>query len=288
MMKARKMIWWWIIVGLVLAGALQLWVLWAQKRMSFWASPQRQELAGAESMGFSEIRIRTTDNLGLVAWWRPPDEGKAVILFFGGNAGTIGDRRIFLEALAGSGYGILGVNYRGYGGSEGSPSEKGIYIDGLSAYDFLCREQAISPQRVVVYGQSIGGTVAAQIAHRRDVAGLVIESGFTSAASMAKQVVPYLPLWLLMTYRFDNIGTIPKIGCPKLIVHGRRDETVPFSHGEALYAAAKEPKRFYAIEGAMHNDILETGGVEYLNYLQEFLDSCTQGALPPDVSNEGN
>lgn len=287
-MKVRKMVWWWIVVGLVLAGALQLWVLWAQKRMSFWPDPQRQELAGAESLGFREVTIRTTDNLALLAWWRPPDEGKATILFFGGNAGVIGDRRIFLEALAGSGYGILGVNYRGYGGSEGSPSEKGIYIDGLSAYDFLCREQGVTSQRVVVYGQSIGGTVAARIAHRRDVAGLVIESSFTSAAGMARQVIPYLPLWFLMTYRFDNIGTMPKINCPKLIVHGRRDETVPFAHGEALYAAAKEPRRFYAIEGAMHNDILETGGAEYLNYLSEFIDACARGELPPEVNEEGD
>jgi len=282
------MIWWWLLIGVALLATLQLWVLWAQKRMSFWPDPQRQELAGAVSLGFSEVGIRTTDDLRLVGWWRPPDEQKAVVVFFGGNAGSIGDRRIFLEALAGNGYGVLGVNYRGYGGSEGSPSEKGIYIDGLSAYDFVCREQGIVPQRVIAYGQSLGGAVAAQIALRRDVAALVIESSFTSGADMAKRVIPFLPLWLLMTYRFDNIHAVAKIKCPKLIVHGLRDETVPFEQGQALFAAACEPKRFYAIPGGMHNNILDAGGAPYLDYLQEFIDSSVSGNLSPEPGNTRN
>lgn len=275
------MIWWWVILGVVLAGTLQIWVLWAQKRMSFWPNPERQSLGGAQAMGFREVEIRTTDNLLLVGWWRPPDPNRPVVLFLGGNAGTIADRAIFLETLAANGCGVLGVNYRGYGGSQGSPSEKGLYLDGLSSYDFICREQAIAPQRLIVYGQSIGGTVAAQIARRREVAGLVIEASMTSAADMARQIIPYLPLWLLMTYRFDNVGTITKVTCPKLIVHGRRDETIPFSHGQALFAAAAEPKRFYPIKNAMHNDILEVGGMDYLNYLQQFIDSCAAGLEPP-------
>lgn len=276
-MKAKKMIWWWIIVGLILVGAIQLWVMWAQKRLSFWPNTERDDLAGAEALGFSEISIPTTDGEELVAWWRSPDDGRATILFFGGNAGTIADRRVFLELLAGSGYGVLGVNYRGYAGSSGSPSEKGIYTDGFSAFDFLCRELSVAPTSVIAYGQSIGGTVATQVALKHQIAGLVLESSFTSAKAMARRVIPYLPLWYLMTYRFDNLGRIGKINCPKLIVHGQKDETVPYKQGQLLFARAKEPKRFYAIEGAMHNDVLEAGGREYLDYLQEFIDSCLGG-----------
>ena len=276
-MKVKKMFWWWIIVGVILIGALQIWVMWAQKRMSFWPDPERQALGGAEALGFSEIEIPTTDGLNLVAWWRAPDDGRAAILFFGGNAGTIADRRIFLELLAGSGYGVLGVNYRGYGGSSGSPSEKGIYIDGLSAYDFLCGQLAIPPTSVIVYGQSMGGTVATQIALKRETAGLVLESSFTSAQAMARRVIPYLPLWYLMTYRFDNLGRIGKITCPKLVVHGQKDETVPYKQGQLLFSRAKEPKRFYTIERAMHNDVLEAGGSDYLDYFREFVDSCLSG-----------
>ena len=276
-MKAWKMIWWWIVVGLVLVGGLQLWVLWAQKQMSFWPDPVRQGLGGAEALGFAEIEVPTSDGLRLVTWWRPPDEGRAAILFFAGNAGTIADRRPFLEMLAGRGYGVLGVNYRGYAGSEGSPSEKGIYTDGLSAYDFLCRELSVAPESVVAYGQSIGGAVAAQVCLQRKTAGLVLESSFTSAEAMARRVISYLPLWLLMTYRFDNLGHVRRIECPKLIVHGEKDETIPFAHGEALFRAAKEPKRFYPIPGAMHNDILQAGGAAYLDFLQGFIDSCARG-----------
>jgi len=273
-MKAKRMIWWWIVLGLILVGGVQLWVLWAQKRLSFWPDPERQELAGSEALGFSEVVIPTTDGLKLAAWWCPPEEGKATILFFAGNAGTIADRRMFLSALVGCGYGILGVNYRGYGGSEGSPSEKGIYIDGLSAYDFLCRELSIAPESVIAYGQSIGGCVAAHVTRHRETAGLVLESSFTSAKAMAQRVIPYLPLWMLMTYRFDNLSYVRQIKSPKLIVHGQQDETVPFAHGEALFRAAREPKRFYPIPGAMHNDVLQAGGAAYLDFLQGFIDSC--------------
>jgi len=269
-----KMIVWWIVIGVVLVVGVKLWVVWAQKWMSFYPNPQHEELIGGETMGFSEVSIPTSDGLKLNAWWRPPDSGRATILFFGGNAGTIADRHMFLSALAGSGYGILGVNYRGYSGSEGSPSEKGIYIDGLSACDYLTDDQGISLDSIVVYGQSIGGTVATHIAFHRSTAGMVLESSFTTAQDMAKRVIPILPLWLLMTYRFDNLGRVSKIECPKLFVHGKRDQTVPFAHGERLFNNAREPKRFYPIFGAMHNDILESGGADYLDFLQEFIDSC--------------
>ena len=278
-MRKKSVFWWWIILGVVLAAGVQLWVLWAQKRLSFWPDAQRRSLEGAERAGFSELEISTTDGVSLVAWWRPPDQEKATVLFFGGNAGSIADRRFFLEMLAGRGYGILGVNYRGYGGSTGSPSEKGIYTDGLSAFDFLVGKRSIAPRTVVVFGQSIGGTVATQVALKRQVTGIVLESGFTSAQAMARRVVPFLPLWLLMTYHFDNLDRVRHIECPKLFVHGQKDETVPFPQGKALFDNAREPKRFYPIAGASHNDVVEVGGKAYLDFLQEFIDSCAGGGL---------
>jgi fermentation-respiration switch protein FrsA (DUF1100 family) len=132
---------------------------------------------------------------------------------------------------------------------------------------------------VVVYGQSLGGTVATQVALQRQVAGVVLESSFTSAQAMARRVVPFLPLWLLMTYRYDNVGRVQQIECPKLIVHAPQDETVPFAQGQLLFEKAREPKRFYPVTKAMHNDVVETGGKSYLIVLEEFIDSCAQGAF---------
>lgn len=272
---------WWIVIGVVLVGAMQLWVLWAQKRMSFWPNPDRQSLAGVVAAGFREIELTSGDGVKLIAWWRPPDEGRAVILYFGGNAGTIADRSLFLLTLAGNGYGILGVNYRGYGGSEGSPSEKGIYLDGLAGYEFLHHELAGKTESVVVYGQSLGGTVATYVAHHKPVAGIILEASFTRAEAMARRVIPYLPLWLLMTYRFDNLGRIQTITCPKLIVQGQQDETIPLAHGQQLFAAASEPKRCYFIPGAFHNDVVEKGGAAYREVLEGFIDSCTALEFPP-------
>ncbi len=280
-MKALRTMVWWIVVGILLVVAIQLWVLWAQKWMSFFPTSTRANLAGGEAFGICELEIPTTDGQKLVCWWRPPDDGRATILYFGGNAGTVADRRIFLEALTGSGYGILAVNYRGYGGSTGSPSEKGIYLDGLSAFDYLTDTLSVEPRTVIAYGQSLGGTVATKVAAERPVGGMVLESTFTSADAMARRVIPVLPLWLLMTYKFDNIGRVGRIACPKLIVHGNNDETVPFTQGEKLFAAAAEPKRFYPVNKATHNDIFETGGITYLESLQEFIDSCLTGDLWP-------
>ena len=276
-MSRKNMVRSWILLGLALAASVQLWVLWAQKRLSFWPDTQRRPLEGAEGVGFSEVEILTTDGIKLVAWWRAPDSGKATVIYFPGNAGSIADRRFFLEMLAGRGFGVLGVNYRGYGGSGGSPSEKGIYSDGLSAFDFLTGKSSVAARTIVVYGQSIGGTVATKVAVERPVAGMVLESGFTSAQAMARQVIPFLPLWLLMTYHYDNLGRVQRIECPKLFVHGQRDDTVPFAQAKILFDKAKDPKQFYPISGAGHNDVVDVGGNGYLDVLQEFIDLSVQG-----------
>ncbi len=276
----------WLVVGVALIAALQLWVLWAQRRMSFWPDPTR---TGPNFLaGFSEVEISTADDEVLVCWWyAPQDDNSATVLFFSGNSGTIADRAAVLAPLAEAGYGVLGVNYRGYGGSTGKPSEKGIYADGDAVLAWLQKTQDVPLSSIVAYGQSIGGTVATHLAAQNDLAGVVLESAFISADAMARRIIPYLPLWWFMTYRFDNLTRIKKARCPVLIVHGQQDETVPFRDGQALFRAAPEPKRFYAVARAAHNNIFEAGGAPYREYLLNFIQACRQGEEPPPVPEAG-
>lgn len=251
-----------ILTAIALYGAVVGGLYLFQRQLMYF--PDRGEPNAVEA-GVPEMearRLATSDGLSLLAWYRAPaSPAGPVLVFFHGNAGNIGDRgwkvRPFLEA----GFGVLLVSYRGYGGNEGRPTEEGLYADGRAALDFLM-EQKVRPERIVVYGESLGSAVAVQVASERRLGAVVLEAPFTSTADLAAHHYPWMPARWLVRDRFDSASKISGIGAPLLVLHGERDRTVPVRYGRRLLDAAAEPKegRFYPHGG--HNDLGDFGTAE--------------------------
>jgi fermentation-respiration switch protein FrsA (DUF1100 family) len=161
-------------------------------------------------------------------------------------------------------------DYRGYGRSEGSPDEAGVYSDGRAAFDYALHLPGVNPKRIILWGTSLGGAVAIDVALHRPAAGLILESTFSSAKDVARLAYPYLPVQFTLRSKFNSIDKIGKVGIPILQMHGNRDGIIPFELGKKLFEAAGEPKEFYVIEGADHNDTYIVGGQPYLEKVKMF------------------
>jgi uncharacterized protein len=209
-----------------------------------------------------EVRLATADGLDLLAWYLPPAEpGRPVLAYFHGNGGHIGYRAERLRRFARAGLGVLFLEYRGYGGNPGKPSEAGLYADARAGLDFLAAE-GVAPDRLVLYGESLGGGVAVEMATEREIAALVLEAPFTSVAAVGRHHYPFLPVDLVLRDRFNSAAKIGAVRAPLLVLHGERDTIVPPEFGRALFAAAPEPKEaWFAPEGG-HNDLREHGALE--------------------------
>mgnify|MGYP000930744208 CR=1 FL=1 len=194
----------------------------------------------------------------------PPSEEAPVILYSHGNAEDLSYMEDYLQEFRRRGYGVAAYDYEGYGTSDGKPSEKSTYRDIDRVYRFLTDEAGISPERIVIYGTSVGGGPSCYLAEKSPAAALVLEAPFTSAFAVVK--MGWLP-----GDRFRNLRRIGNIRIPVLIIHGDRDSIVPFAHGEALYEKANEPKRFYRVDGAGHNNIRLAAGERYWRELAGYL-----------------
>lgn len=219
---------------------------------------------------YREARFRTEDNVKLHGWFFPLENDAPVILFFHGNAGNISHRLDNIRLLLARGLQVFIFDYRGYGKSEGKPSELGLYRDGTAAYDYLVSGEGIEADRIVCFGRSLGATVAIEVALKRPVRSIIIESGFTSIRGMARSMFPVSLLSPILPASYNNLEKIKEIDVPKLIIHGDRDNLVPFAMGNELYEASGGPKYFYKINGAGHNDTYITGGEKYFQVFTEF------------------
>lgn len=240
------------------------------------------------------LSLKASDGVKIQAWWfRHPGPGEGVrespqgpalmpppaVLLLHGNAGDISHRTPLAEGLLREGVSVLLLEYRGYGGSDGQPSEEGFHRDALAGMDFL-EGQVGGPEGIVVFGRSMGGGVAAALAAARPPGGLILESAFTSLEAMARTLYPFLPRFLFrrLKGRFDTLEKISAVQAPVFVVHGTRDEIVPFRMGEALFAQASTPKGFYEVKGAGHNDVFWVGGREYFQILARFVRQSVPGA----------
>ena len=211
----------------------------------------------------NHVRLSTEDGLSLGAWYAPArDSTEPVLIYFHGNAGHIGDRAVKVRAYLDAGLGVLMVSYRGYGGNTGRPTEAGLYADGRAALRYLAGE-GIAADRIILYGESLGGGVAVrmatEMAETQPAAAVVLEAPFTTAADVAQRHYFYLPARWLVRDRYDSLRIIGQIGAPLLILHGERDRTVPVDLARRLLAAAPEPKSGIFYPRAGHNDLLDYG-----------------------------
>jgi fermentation-respiration switch protein FrsA (DUF1100 family) len=217
--------------------------------------------------------LETEDGVRIHAYYVPARRAPAAprgLLFLHGNAGNASHRLPNAAALAALGVDVLLLDYRGYGLSEGRPSEAGVYADARAGLAYLAKTRGIPPERTVVFGRSLGGAVAVELAQERPLAGLVLESTFTSVDDMARRMLG--PFARFVGGGFASLERIPRLRAPLLFFHGDRDDIVPIDLGRALFAAAPEPKRFEVIAGAGHNDTVEVGGAAYLARLGSFFD----------------
>jgi abhydrolase domain-containing protein 17 len=210
------------------------------------------------------IKIRTVDGGEISARFSENPAATYTILFAHGNAEDIGLVEPFAWRIKESGFNVLTFDYQGYGTSLGTPSEANVYGDIHAAYEFLTSEKLIPPNKIILHGRSLGGAAAVDLASRREIAGLILESTFTTAF----RVVTRYPM-----FPFDKFNSIDKIGsvrCPVLVIHGTDDWTIPVYHGQRLFEAANEPKQALWVEGAGHNDLFYTDQQRYLNTVKNF------------------
>jgi fermentation-respiration switch protein FrsA (DUF1100 family) len=202
-----------------------------------------------------------------------PLQSDLALIYLHGNGGNITDRREIAELLVGLRINVLLLDYRGYGKSEGLPSEEGLYADASAAWNYLTKARSMREDRIVIYGESLGGAVAVDLSSKVKPCGLIVQSSFTSIADMAREVMPFAPRFIIRT-KMDSLEKIARVSCPKLFVHSPADEIVPYKLGRRLFDAAPEPKSFYEIKGAPHNLAYEIGGAPYLDALKNFIDSA--------------
>ena len=221
---------------------------------------------------FEAVSFIAEDGKQIKAWYVPPANAQSAVLILSpGNAGNRGYRLPKIALFHSLGYGVLAYDYRGYGDSEGVPSEKGTYRDALAAYDWLVSEKKIAQERIVSFGESLGCAMALELALKRPVRALIIESPFTSIVEMGKEHFPFLPVKLMVSFKYDNKSRMPGLKVPLLIVHSPQDEIVPFRMGRELFELAPHPKSFVEIHGT-HNDGYQMAEKIYAAGVKEFLE----------------
>jgi uncharacterized protein len=264
---ARRLLLLLLVLGLLYAG-----LVLGENRFIYF--PTRELTATPEDAGleFDNVHFSAQDGVRLHGWWVPGRDTDTTLLWFHGNGGNLGDRVPLLEMLHGElDVGIFMFDYRGYGNSEGAPSEPGLYADARAALDATQTHAGVRPDQVVLFGQSLGAAVAVELATAHRVRGVVLEAAFTSVPDMARHHYWFLPVWPLLRTGFDSESRISGIGAPLLMLHGADDDIVPLDMGRTLFAAAGEPKEFNLVEGAGHNDVYLTA--DYISTLRGFLDS---------------
>ncbi len=270
------------VVGLLAGTYLLLVVLMylGQSRLLHLPNlPGRTLVATPERMGldYEDVAFEAEDGVTLHGWFLPAQAERGTLLFFHGNAGNISHRLDSLRIFHDLDYSVFIIDYRGYGRSEGRPSEEGLYADARAAWDYLVSERGIDPERIVAFGRSLGAAVAACLARERRLGGLILESGFTSVPDLGADLYPWLPVRWLARLEYDARACVAEVDVPVLVVHSPDDEIIPFHHGEALAEAAGA--ELLRIRGDHNTGFLRSGDL-YRRGLDRFLATLdTQNAL---------
>lgn len=264
-----------VVLVAVIVGALARCTNVLDRYFIYFPSRELEATPGDAGMEFEDVEFRASDGVALHGWF-VPGSGDATLVWFHGNGGNISHRvGNIAEINRRLGVNVFIFDYRGYGRSEGSPSESGTYMDADAAAAYVRSRDDVDPEKVIYFGRSLGCAVASEVALARPPRALICESGFTSVKAMAKSAYSFLPgIQFLVTTRYDTLSKIVRVSTPVMVLHGDRDDIVPFSMGEELFEAANAPKRFYAIRGAGHNDTYLAGGGAYFAAVGAFIEDA--------------
>jgi fermentation-respiration switch protein FrsA (DUF1100 family) len=235
---------------------------WRQRQILYAPETNPFDVSAAGVASARAVTVHTRDGLDLAAWLAPPaDDTQPVVLYLHGNGGHIGYRAPRFAQLSRFGWGVLMLEYRGFGGNSGTPTEAGLQEDARAAHAALL-DLGIPAHRIVLWGESLGSGVAVRLASEVEVGAVLLESPYTSITAMGQKRFPFAPVWLLLRDRFNLIGRIRKVRAPVLVMTGARDDIVPPSMGKAVFAAANEPKVFWLAPEAGHNTLGEAGAFD--------------------------
>jgi fermentation-respiration switch protein FrsA (DUF1100 family) len=257
-------------------GLLLAVVYLVQSRMLYLPNTPGRDLVMTPAdagMEFDDITLETDDGVGLHGWFIPGRSSR-VLIFFHGNAGNISHRLGSISQFHNLGLSVLIIDYRGYGRSGGRPTEDGMYRDAEAAWQYFVADRGLAPGDIIIFGRSLGASVAAKLATLHTPLALIVESSFTSVPEIAADIYPWLPVRLLSRLSHATRDYVGEVRCPVLVIHSHDDEIIPFSHGLAIFEAAPEPRTIVALHGS-HNDAHLVDVQTYLRALSGFL-----GGLP--------
>ncbi len=256
------------LLGIVLI--LNLAMFFFQPGMVFFPYRGMDETPADWDMKYEDVFFRTLDNIQLHGWYIPHHNAQRTVLFFHGNAGNISHRGDSVKIFHRLGLNVFIMDYRGYGQSEGKPGETGLYEDAASAWRYLLAVKELQQEKIIIFGRSLGGAVAAKLAAEVHPAALILESVFSSARDMANTLLPGISRIIMLRFNFDTESWITKVQCPLLVLHSQEDEIIPFKLGQKVFLAANKPKQFISLRGS-HNSGFLYSQPDYERQLEQFI-----------------
>jgi len=262
-----------LAIGICIYAVVVAFVYYQQSNLIYYPDmPGRSLVATPQQIGleYQDVELVTGDNIRLHGWFIPKQAAKGTLLFFHGNAGNVSHRLESIELFHRLGLNVFIIDYRGYGQSEGKASEKGTYRDAMAAWKYLVQTRGYDAEKVIVFGRSLGASIASWLASKQTPAALILESGFSSVPSMAKRIYPFLPVSWLTYFKYDTRDHVKNIACPVLVAHSRSDEIIPYEEGRKVFDAAPEGKQFLEMLGG-HNNGFMLSGPAYIDGLRSFI-----------------
>ncbi len=257
-----------IALLLIVIGTL---IFCCQSKLVYFPTSTIDRTPQAAGLAYEEVWLLTSDNVKLHGWFIPAENERAAVLLCHGNGGNISHRISLSKLLNDLGLSTLVFDYRGYGKSNGSPDEEGTYLDVEAAWKYLTETRGIAQKKIAIHGRSLGGAIASRLVVDHTPGALIVDSSFTSLPEIGQEIYPFLPVRLLIRFDYSTVENVAKARCPVLVIHSTDDELVPYHHGEQIFEAAPEPKRFLKLQGG-HNDSYLVSSRAYKDGLKAFID----------------